>query len=145
MANAGAQRPRPKPALLWMVWLGFTGELRCDSVGGLYLAGGGNVGLTEEQLKERGIPYHKSSIFPFSGVGRALCLGAKEGFVKILTHARTNRVVGGHIIGPHASELIAECTLAMEFGASAEDLARTIHAHPTLSESIQEAARPLMG
>lgn len=102
-----------------------------------------SVGLTEEQLKEREIPYHTSH-FPFSGVGRALCLGAKEGFVKILTHARTNRVVGGHIIGPHASELIAECTLAMEFGASAEDLARTIHAHPTLSESIQEAARPLM-
>ncbi|GAK59155.1 dihydrolipoyl dehydrogenase [Candidatus Vecturithrix granuli] len=98
-----------------------------------------SVGLTEEQLKAREIPY-KTGNFPFNGVGRALCLGEKEGFVKMLAHAKTDRLLGVHIIGPRASELIAECTLAMEFGASAEDLARTIHAHPTLAEGIQEAA-----
>lgn len=98
-----------------------------------------SVGLTEEQLKTREIPY-KTGNFPFSGVGRALCLGEKEGFVKMLAHVKTDRLLGVHILGPRASELIAECTLAMEFGASAEDLARTIHAHPTLAESLQEAA-----
>ena len=98
-----------------------------------------SVGLTEEQLKAREIPYNTGS-FPFSGIGRALCLGEKEGFVKMLTHTKTDRLLGVHILGPRASELLAECTLALELGASAEDLARTIHAHPTLAESIQEAA-----
>jgi dihydrolipoamide dehydrogenase len=95
--------------------------------------------LTEEQLKERDTPYKRGN-FPFAGVGRARCMGEKDGFVKILTHAKTDRVLGVHIIGPRASDMIAECVVAMEFGASAEDLARTIHGHPTLAEGIQEAA-----
>lgn len=98
-----------------------------------------SVGLTEEQLKERDTPY-KVGNFPFAGVGRARCMGEKDGFVKILAHAKTDRVLGVHIIGPRASDMIAECVVAMEFGASAEDLARTIHGHPTLAEGIQEAA-----
>lgn len=98
-----------------------------------------SVGLTEEQLKERNIPYLIGN-FPFTGVGRARCMGEKDGFVKILTHEKTDRVLGIHIIGPRASDMIAECVLAMEFGASSEDIARTIHGHPTLSEGLQEAA-----
>ena len=98
-----------------------------------------SVGLTEEQLKERNIPYTVGN-FPFAGVGRARCMGEKDGFVKILAHAKTDRLLGVHIIGPRASDMIAECVLAMEFGASAEDIARTIHAHPTLAEGLQEAA-----
>ena len=78
--------------------------------------------------------------FPFVGVGRARCMGEKDGFVKILAHAKTDRILGVHIIGPRASDMIAECVLAMEFGASSEDIARTIHGHPTLAEGLQEAA-----
>ncbi len=101
-----------------------------------------SVGLTEEQVKERGISYVKST-YPFTGNGRALCMGETEGFVKIIAHKKTNRILGVHILGPRASDMIAECVLAMEFGASAEDLARTVHGHPTLSETIHEAAMML--
>ncbi len=97
------------------------------------------VGLSEEQLKERDVSY-KSAVYPFTGNGRARCMGETEGFVKILAHKKTDRILGVHILGPGASEMIAECVLALEFGASAEDLARTVHGHPTLSESICEAA-----
>jgi dihydrolipoamide dehydrogenase len=99
-----------------------------------------SVGLTEEQVKERSIPY-ATGISPFTGSGRARCLGATEGFVKLIAHARTDRILGVHIIGVRAADLIAEAVLAMEFGASAEDLARTVHGHPTFGETLQEAAR----
>jgi dihydrolipoamide dehydrogenase len=97
------------------------------------------VGLTEEQVKAREIPYRVGT-YPFAGSGRARCLGISEGFVKIIAHGKTDRVLGVHIIGPRASEMIAECVLALEFGASSEDIARTVHGHPTLAEALQEAA-----
>jgi dihydrolipoamide dehydrogenase len=98
-----------------------------------------SVGLTEEQVKERGIPYCTGS-YPFTGAGRARCMGDTDGFVKILSHSRTDRVLGIHIIGPRAADMIAEGVLAMEFGASSEDIARTIHGHPTFAEALMEAA-----
>jgi dihydrolipoamide dehydrogenase len=98
-----------------------------------------SVGLTEEQVKERGIPYCTGS-YPFTGAGRARCMGDTDGFVKILSHSRTDRVLGIHIIGARAADMIAEGVLAMEFGASSEDIARTIHGHPTFSEALMEAA-----
>ncbi|MBL0712831.1 MAG: dihydrolipoyl dehydrogenase [Desulfosarcina sp.] len=98
-----------------------------------------SVGLTEEQLKERGIPYCTGS-YPFTGAGRARCMGETDGFVKLLSHQRTDRILGVHIIGARAADMIAECVLAIEFGASAEDLAHTIHGHPTFSEALMEAA-----
>ena len=101
-----------------------------------------SVGLTEEQLIERQIPYRKAS-YPFAGVGRARCMDEIEGAVKICSHRETDRVLGVHIIGPRASDLIAECVLGMEFSCSSEDLARTIHGHPTFSEAIHEAATEL--
>lgn len=99
-----------------------------------------SVGLTEEQVKESGRQYRVGK-FPFAASGRARCLDETEGLVKVLTDARTDRVLGVHILGPRASDLIAECVLAMEYAASAEDIARTCHAHPTLSEAVGEAAR----
>jgi dihydrolipoamide dehydrogenase len=98
-----------------------------------------SVGLTEEQVRQREIPCCIGS-FPFSGTGRARCMGEKEGFVKLISHARTDRILGVHIIGPRAADMIAECVLAMEFGASSEDIARSIHGHPTFAEALQEAA-----
>ena len=98
-----------------------------------------SVGKTEEQLKDSGVPYRKG-VFPFLANGRAKAIGRTEGRVKILAHAETDRVLGVHIIGAHAGDLIAEAAAAIEFGASSEDIARTSHAHPTLSEAIKEAA-----
>jgi dihydrolipoamide dehydrogenase len=98
-----------------------------------------SVGKTEEELKAAGVDYRIGK-FPFSANGRARGMGAKDGFVKILAEAASDRVLGGHIIGPFAGELIAEITVLMEFAGSAEDLARVCHAHPTLSESVREAA-----
>ncbi len=97
------------------------------------------VGKSEDQLKEAGIEYNKG-IFPFSANGRARCIGHTQGRVKILADKETDRVLGVHIIGPRAGDLIAEAVAAMEFGASSEDIARTCHAHPTLSEALHEAA-----
>lgn len=102
-----------------------------------------SVGLTEEEVKEREIPY-RSGAYPFTGNGRALCLGAAEGLVKVLSHKKTDRLLGVHIIGARAAEMIAECVVAMDFGASAEDLARTVHSHPSFSEALQEAAAAAM-
>jgi dihydrolipoamide dehydrogenase len=102
------------------------------------------VGKTEEQLKEAGIPYKKGS-FPFMANGRARALGHTDGRVKILAHAETDRILGVHIFGPRAGDLIAEAATAIEFGASAEDIARTSHAHPTLAECIKEAALAVEG
>ncbi len=98
-----------------------------------------SVGKTEEELKAAGIAYSVGK-FPFSANARARANLATEGFVKILADATTDRVLGVHILGPDAETMIAEAAIAMEFGASAEDIARTCHAHPTLSEAMKEAA-----
>lgn len=98
-----------------------------------------SVGKTEKELKEAGTPY-KTGKFPFSANGRARALGAPKGFVKILAHETTDRILGAQIIGKSAGDMIAELAVAMEFGASAEDIARSSHAHPTLAEIIKEAA-----
>jgi dihydrolipoamide dehydrogenase len=98
-----------------------------------------SVGLTEEECKTRGLEYNVGQ-FPFAANGRAACQGATEGFVKIIADKKTDRMLGVHIVGPTASELIAEVAIAFEFGASAEDIARSVHAHPTLAEVIKEAA-----
>jgi dihydrolipoamide dehydrogenase len=98
-----------------------------------------SVGQSEEELKEAGVAYTTGK-FPFTANGRAKVNRQTEGFVKILADAKTDRVLGVHIIGPDAGNMIAEAAVLMEFGGSAEDLARTCHAHPTLSEAIKEAA-----
>ena len=103
-----------------------------------------SVGQTEEQVKETGKPY-KIGRCPFQANGRARCLDEAEGLVKVIADKTTDRVLGIHIIGPRASELIAEATLAMAFMGSAEDIARTCHAHPTLAEAIREAALTVNG
>ena len=97
------------------------------------------IGKTEQELREAGVPYNKGT-FPFAPNGRAKARGDTEGLVKILAHAETDRILGFHILGPGASELAAEGAVAMEFSASAEDLARSVHAHPTLAEVVKEAA-----
>ena len=97
------------------------------------------VGKTEQDLKAAGVPIKEGKI-PFLANGRALGQGDTTGFVKVIAHAETDQILGVHIIGTNASELIAEAVVAMEFGASAEDLGRTCHAHPTLSEVLHEAA-----
>lgn len=98
-----------------------------------------SVGKTEDQLKDDGVPYNKGA-FPFVANGRAKALGDTGGFIKVLAHKETDRVLGVHIIGPRAGDLIAEAAVAIEFGASSEDIARASHAHPTLAEALREAA-----
>ena len=102
------------------------------------------VGKTEQQLKAEGVDYRAGS-FPFTANGRARAMGETAGFVKILADRRTDRILGMHVIGPMASELISEGVVAMEFGAASEDLARICHAHPTLSEATKEAALAVDG
>jgi dihydrolipoamide dehydrogenase len=97
------------------------------------------VGKTEQELKAAGVDY-RSGQFPFIVNGRARAIGETAGFVKVLADARTDRILGVHMIGPYASELISEAVVAMEFGAASEDIARIVHAHPTLSEALHEAA-----
>jgi len=97
-----------------------------------------NVGKTEEELKEAGIAYNVGN-FPFSANSRARANGSAEGFVKVLADKETDQILGCHIIGPNAGEMIAEAVIAIEYGASSEDMARTCHAHPTLSEAFKEA------
>ncbi|MEO7034270.1 MAG: dihydrolipoyl dehydrogenase [Polyangiaceae bacterium] len=103
-----------------------------------------SVGKTEDELKAQNVPYRKG-VFPFVANGRARAIGATEGRVKILAHQTTDRVLGVHIIGAHAGDLIAEAVAAIEFGATSEDIARTSHAHPTLSEIVKEAAFAVAG
>jgi dihydrolipoamide dehydrogenase len=98
-----------------------------------------SVGKTEEELNAQNVPFKKGT-FPFMANGRARALGATEGRVKILAHAKTDRILGVHVIGPRAGDLIAEAAVAIEFSASAEDIARSSHAHPTLAEVMKEAA-----
>lgn len=100
---------------------------------------GASVGFTENQLKEQGWTYRTGS-FPFTANGRALAMGTTTGSVRILADAESDAVLGAHIVGPWASDLIAEIVSVMEFGGSAEDIARTVHAHPTLTETVKEAA-----
>ncbi len=97
------------------------------------------VGKTEKQLKDEGIPY-KTGSFPFAAVGRAVAMNEPAGLVKMIAHAETDRILGVHLVGANVSELVAECVVAMEFKGSAEDIARIVHAHPTLSEAVHEAA-----
>jgi dihydrolipoamide dehydrogenase len=97
------------------------------------------VGLTEEQAKAAGREYRVGK-FPFAANGRARCLDQTDGFVKVIADAKTDRVLGVHILGPRASDLIAEAVSVLEFAGSSEDIARTCHAHPTLSEAVREAA-----
>ena len=98
-----------------------------------------SIGKTEEQLKEKNIKY-KIGKFSFMANSRAKAIDDTEGFVKILADEKTDKVLGAHLIGPHVGELIGEIGVAMEFGASSEDIARTCHAHPTFSEAVKEAA-----
>ncbi|MGO1000325.1 dihydrolipoyl dehydrogenase [Lysobacter sp. CA196] len=97
------------------------------------------VGQTEQQLKAEGVPY-KTGSFPFAAIGRAVAMGEPAGFVKVIAHAETDRVLGLHLVGVGVSELVHEGVLTMEFKGSADDLARICHAHPTLSEAIHDAA-----
>jgi dihydrolipoamide dehydrogenase len=98
-----------------------------------------SVGKSEEELKEAGVAYNTGK-FPFTANGRAKANQQTDGFVKILADAKTDRVLGVHIVGSDAGNMIAEAAVAMEFGGSAEDIARTCHAHPTLPEAVKEAA-----
>jgi len=97
------------------------------------------VGKTEEELKAEGVAYNVGK-FPFTANGRAKINRTTDGFVKVIADAATDRILGVHMIGPHVGELIAEAAVVMEFGGSSEDLARTCHAHPTLTEAVKEAA-----
>jgi dihydrolipoamide dehydrogenase len=120
---------------------GKSGHVNYDAIPGIIytnpeLAG---VGLTEEQAKEKGIDYRVGK-FPFRANGRALANEDAEGMVKFLADAKTDRILGAHILQHAASELIAEPTSVIEFGGSSEDLGRTCHSHPTLSEAVKEAA-----
>jgi dihydrolipoamide dehydrogenase len=103
-----------------------------------------SVGMTEAEARSDGRELRVGR-FPFMANGRARCMGEAEGFVKLMADARTNRLLGLHILGPRASDLIAEASLAMEFEAAAEDLALSVHAHPTLPEAIKEAALDSLG
>ena len=103
-----------------------------------------SVGQTEEQLKEAGIPYKKGK-FPFTANSRAIANHQTDGFVKILAHAETDEILGAHMIGAHVGDLIAEVCVAMEFRAASEDIARTCHAHPTITEAVRQAAMDVEG
>ena len=102
------------------------------------------VGLTEEEAKKQGYTT-KTGKFPFMASGRALAMNETNGMVKVVTDAKTDQILGVHMIGPEVSELIAEATLAIELGATAEDLALTVHTHPTLPEALMEAAEAVHG
>ena len=102
------------------------------------------VGKTEQELKADGTPY-RSGVFPFAASGRALAANDAEGMVKLLAHADNDRILGCHIVGPSAADLVQQVVIAMEFGGSAEDLALTVFAHPTLSEAVHEAALAVDG
>lgn len=125
---------------------GQSGHINYDAIPGVVYTWpeAASVGKTEEQLKKDGIQY-KAGKFPFSANGRARAMDETEGFVKILADATSDRVLGAHIIGPDAGTIIAELVLAIEFGASSEDIARTSHAHPTLNEAVKEAALAVAG
>jgi dihydrolipoamide dehydrogenase len=103
-----------------------------------------SVGAKEAELKERATPY-KVGRFPFSASGKALCMGEPEGFIKMLSHAETGRILGATIVGVHAADVIGEVALAMRMEASPGDIVTTIHVHPTVSEVVLEAGQDTMG
>jgi len=119
---------------------GYAGHVNYDAIPGVIYTYPevASVGKTEEELKEAGIEYNKG-VFPFSANSRARANGSSEGFVKVLADKTTDKIVGAHIIGPNAGEMISEAVIGIEYGASSEDIARTCHAHPTLSEAFKEA------
>mmetsp|Transcript_30193 Transcript_30193/g.44628 ORF Transcript_30193/g.44628 Transcript_30193/m.44628 type:complete len:497 (+) Transcript_30193:85-1575(+) len=119
---------------------GFSGHVNYDAIPGVIYTYPevASVGKTEEELKESGVEFMKGS-FPFQANSRARANGSSDGFVKVLTEKGTDRILGVHIMGPNAGEMIAEGVIGIEYGASSEDIARTCHAHPTLSEAFKEA------
>mmetsp|Transcript_21025 Transcript_21025/g.32146 ORF Transcript_21025/g.32146 Transcript_21025/m.32146 type:complete len:499 (-) Transcript_21025:99-1595(-) len=119
---------------------GFAGHVNYDAIPGVIYTYPevASVGKTEEELKDGGVEYSKGT-FPFAANSRARANGDTEGFVKVLSDKKTDKIMGVHIIGPNAGEMIAEAVIGMEYGASSEDLGRTCHAHPTLSEAFKEA------
>lgn len=121
--------------------LGEAGHVNYDAIPGVVYTHPevATVGKTEEELKKEGVSYRKGT-FPFMANSRARTNDDAEGIVKILADKETDLILGVHIVGPSAGEMIAEAVLAMEYGASSEDIARTCHAHPTLSEAFKEAA-----
>ena len=121
--------------------LGLGGHVNYDTIPGVIYTYPevANVGKTEEELKEAGIEYNKGK-FPFAANSRARSNNDYDGMVKILADKKTDKILGVHIIGPNAGEMISEGVLAMEYGAAAEDISRTCHAHPTFSEAVKEAA-----
>lgn len=120
--------------------LGMGGHVNYDAIPGVVYTHPevANVGKTEDELKAEGVEYGKGT-FPFLANSRAKTNGDYDGMVKVLTEKKTDKILGVHILGPGAGELIAEAVLGMEYGASAEDIGRTCHAHPTLSEAMKEA------
>ena len=102
------------------------------------------VGKTEQELKADGVNY-KAGVFPFAASGRALAANESEGMVKVIADADTDRILGCHIVGPSAADLVQQVVIAMEFGSSAEDLALTVFGHPTLSEAVHEAVLAVDG
>ena len=125
---------------------GQAGHVNYDAIPGVVYTWpeAASVGQTEEQLKAANIAY-KVGKFPFTANGRARAMAMTDGFVKILADQATDRILGAHIVGPEAGDLIAELVVGMEFAAAAEDIARTCHAHPTLNEAIKEAALAVDG
>ena len=125
---------------------GQSGHVNYDTIPGVVYTSpeAASVGKTEEQLKAAGIAY-KVGKFPFMANSRGRANDQTDGFVKILADAGSDRVLGVHIVSADAGEIIAEAVVAMEFGASAEDIARTCHAHPSLSEAVREAALAVDG
>lgn len=122
------------------IMAGFAGHVNYDAIPGVIYTYPevASVGKTEEELVEAGVAFNKGN-FPFSANSRARANGSSEGFVKVLACKETDKILGAHIIGPNAGEMISEAVIAIEYGASSEDLARTCHAHPTLSEAFKEA------
>jgi dihydrolipoamide dehydrogenase len=120
---------------------GLSSEVDYDSIPGVVFTSpeAASVGKTEQELKELGVAF-KAAVYPFAGTGRAQCLGETQGFVKVLAHSGSGRLLGVHIIGPRASELIGECVVALQSHLSAQEFSRIVHAHPTLSEAVRESA-----
>lgn len=141
-----AHKAEDEGVVLAEILAGQTGHINYDAIPGVVYTHPevASVGKTEEELKAAGVEY-KSGKFPYMANGRARAMNATDGFVKILADAKTDRVLGCHIIGAEAGTLIAEVVSVIEFGGSAEDIARTCHAHPTLNEVVKEAALAVDG
>jgi dihydrolipoamide dehydrogenase len=141
-----AHKAEEEGAAVAEIMAGKSGHVNFDVIPGVVYTNPevASVGKTEEELKTAGTPY-KVGKFPFMANSRARTNHETDGFVKILEHAETRRILGVHMIGVGVGEMIGEACLAMEFGASAEDIARTCHAHPTMSEAMREASKAVDG